>query len=691
MAPILRSALALTLVAGLSLAPAPARARRVHQSEATALYVFRVYLAAPEDVTRLTSGGWDVLEARGPNYLLVLGNAQTERELTAAGFVVRMEYELDTSLTESPLTYYSGYRTVAEHYAHLDAVAAAKPGLARVVDYGDSWGKLSGGPIQNDLKAICLTRLAPGDCALTPNSAKPRFLLMAAIHARELSTAEMAWRWMDYLAYGYETDPEVTALLDSTEVWVIPVANPDGRIKVEEGGAAPYLQRKNLNDFPGGCANPPTGSNQAGVDLNRNASFQWGVAGTSADPCSQVYLGASAASEPEQYSLEQLFRNLWPDQRGPALSDTAPLTATGAMLTLHTYSNLILLPWSWTECFGQPCPTGLRAPNDAGLRSFAFRMSFYNGYNTGQGSEILYAASGVTDDWAYGQLGVAGATFEIGPFSGTCSGFLPAYACQDSTFWPLNREAFLYAAKAARQPYALSLGPTPISPTLSALTVTAGSPVTVTVRLRDDAYGNVGVGRPAAQNIAAAELYVDTPPWAGGTPLALAAQDGAFDSPNEVAQGVLDTTGLGAGRHMLFVRGQDAAGNWGVTAAAFLWVEVSQFGVALSPATSTAYATAAGQMVTHTLTITNTGFFSDAFTLTLSGNAWPTSAPPFIALVALESRSFPITVTVPLTATLEMSDTVTVTARSGSDPANTAASTLITRLGIPLYLPLIAR
>ncbi len=514
---------------------------------------------------------------------------------------------------------------------------------------------------------------------------------MAAIHARELSTAEMAWRWIDYLAYGYNADPEVTALLDSTEVWVIPVANPDGRIKVEEGGSAPYLQRKNLNGFPGGCANPPTGINHAGVDLNRNASFQWGVAGSSDYLCDNTYRGESAASEPEQYYLEQLFRSLWPDQRGPALSDTAPLTTTGAMLTLHTYSDLILLPWNWTECYGLPCPANLQAPNNAGLRSFAFRMSYHNGYNTGQGSEILYAASGTTDDWAYGQLGIAGATFEIGPFSGTCSGFLPAYACQDSTFWPLNREAFLYAAKAARQPYTLSLGPTPISPALSALTVTVGSPVTVTVRLRDDAYGNTGVGRPAAQNIAAAELYVDTPPWAGGTPLALAPQDGAFNTPDEVAQGVLDTTSLGAGRHMLFVRGQDTAGNWGVSGAAFLWVGAPQFGVALSPDTSTAYATAAGQTVTHTLTITNTSFYSDAFTLTLSGNLWPTSAPASLGLVTLQSQTLPVTVTVPLTATFGLSDTVTVMARSTNDPFTTASSTLTTQLVTQMYLPLIAR
>jgi hypothetical protein len=184
---------------------------------------------------------------------------------------------------------------------------------------------------------------------------------------------------------------------------------------------------------------------------------------------------------------------------------------------------------------------------------------------------------------------------------------------------------------------------------------------------------------------------MDVPPWQGGTPIALTAQDGAFDSPNEVTRGVLNTTTLGAGQHTLFVRGQDAAGNWGTTSAAFLWVEVPQFGVALSPASAAGALTTPGQAFTYTLQITNTGFYSDGFDLTLSGNAWPTAAPNVLGLVALQSQPFTVTVTAPLTATLGMSDTVTITARSQTDPSAVAASTLTTQLVTQVYLPLIAR
>ena len=515
--------------------------------------IYRVFVRNAQDVSRLTSGGWDVLEARGKDYLLVAGDAAVAEALRSQGF--RLEVERTTPGAEvAPFTFYGGYRTVFEHYQHLDAVATAHPNLAKVIDYGDSWRKLNAQPGGHDLKAICLTRLQPGDCALDPDTGKPRFFLMAAIHARELTTSEMAWRWIDYLVNNYGVDADVTWLMNHHEMWVVPVTNPDGRFIVETSN---LWQRKNAN-----LTHCPSGA--FGVDLNRNASFAWGGTGSSGEPCEDTYRGPSPASEPEEYQLEALMRQLFRDQRGTLLTDAAPMTTTGSMITLHSYSNLVLLPWGWVDCtYGSPCPSDLRAPNDAGLRSLAFRMSYFNGFDTGQASELLYAADGATDDWAYGALGIAAYTFEIGPQFGTCDAFHPDYACQDSLFWPANRGALLYAAKTARQPYALSLGPSATGLTLGI----SGTLMKISATLNDDVYGATGIDRPAVQPISAAQFYVDVPPWAGGTPVAMTAQDGAFNATAEQAVGVFDSRAVGLGRHTLFVRGRDAAGNWGPVTA----------------------------------------------------------------------------------------------------------------------------
>ncbi len=518
--------------------------------------IYRVFVRNEDEPRRLLAGGWDVIEARGPDYLLIVADAAEVGALRRQGFTVTLEHA-GTS-RRAPFTFYGGYRTVFEHYQHLDAVAAAYPHLARVIDYGDSWRKTTNPADAHDLKVICITRLRPGDCALNPNTDKPRFLMMAAVHARELSTSEMAWRWIDYLVAGYGSDPDVTWLLDHQEMWVIPVANPDGRFIVETGN---IWQRKNAN-----TTHCPSGT--FGVDLNRNASFAWGGSGSSGYPCDDTYRGPAPASEPEEYHLEALMQQLFHDQRGPLITDSAPLTTSGVMLTLHSYSNLVLFPWGWVQCaYGSPCPPSLRAPNDAGLRALGFRMSYFNGYIASQAPEALYWADGTTDDWAYGALGIPAYTFEIGPGDGSaCAYFHPNYACQDSLFWPQNLGAFVYAAKVARQPYALAHGPSALSLTLGV----SGTLLTVAATIDDATLGLAGFDRPAVQPISAAELYVDVPPWAGGVPIPMSAQDGSFDATSERVVGTLDIGSLNLGRQLIFVRGRDAAGNWGPVTA--MWI-----------------------------------------------------------------------------------------------------------------------
>ncbi len=571
------------------------------QTGPPAVTIWRVSVAGSADVQRLLTAGWDVLESRGKDYVLVLGDDAAAATLRAAGWRLSVDQSL---APRPPMTYDGGYHTVVEHYQHLDAVVAAHPDLARVVSYGSSWRKTQSASQGFALKVICLTQLQAGDCNLTPTTAKPRFVLLAAIHARELTTAELAWRWIDYLADGYGRDPELTALLDYNELWVIPVVNPDGRAIVEQGGNTPYTQRKNANTSQGSCSSPPTSSSQYGVDLNRNADFQWGAAGSSTSPCNLTFRGSAAASEPEEYALENLFANLFPDQRGPSLTDAAPSTTSGTMLTLHSYSDLTLLPWGWTECNAAPCPASLQAPNDAGLRALAFRLGYFNGYDTGQPSELLYAAAGGTDDWTYGALGIASFTFEVGPGGGTCSGFTPAFSCQ-TNFWNLNAPAFVYAAKSARQPYTLAQGPTTLAPAAPITHTQYGVPFTLMTTVDDGRFNsNSGsVGRPVVQTIRAAEVYVDMPPWAGGTPIAMTAQDGAFSATSEAVRATISGTQT-LGRHTLFIRGQDATNTWGPVTAMWLYVDAVDLGVTLRAQPDPV---AAGSPLTYTATVTNTG------------------------------------------------------------------------------------
>jgi carboxypeptidase T len=428
----------------------------VTRSDSPAVSVYRVSGVTPAQLARLTSA-YDVLEARSGGDYFVLGDAATPGRLRAEGFRVTLDRRLPT-LTRRPgssraaalaavyPTFFGGYHTTAAHQQHLRDVAATYPGLAKVVDYGDSWLKTKGRG-GNDLLAICITHIATAtDCAtpVSPNAPKPRSVVYAAIHARELATAEIAWNWIDYLTTSYGSDPTVTNLLNTTEIWVIPVANPDGRRLVESGGNSPYYQRKNADDSRGSCSSPPTSTNQFGVDMNRNATWAWGGVGSSTAACSQTYRGVSAASEPETAAQQNLFNSLFKDRRGPNRTDAAPADTTGTFISYHSYAGLTLYPWG---------DTTTDAPNNAKLRALAASMARFTGYTIGQGPEVLYGTTGTTDDDLYGRLGVASFTTELGAAGTSCDGFMPPYSCVTSRFWPQERQALLVLAQAAAGPY----------------------------------------------------------------------------------------------------------------------------------------------------------------------------------------------------------------------------------------------
>ena len=560
----IRAILALLILAAplaVAVAPAPAAAPSLPAAAPTAtpeVVLARVFFATPAELNVLVSR-YDAVEYADHDagfVLLLLSPAEFEA-LRAAG--VRAEVDVArTALLRHPETAFpaqsSGipnfdcYRTVEETYAAMNDLAAHYPHLATWTDFGDSWEKITpGGLAGYDLRVMVLTNKArPGP--------KPAFFLMAAIHAREYTPAEQAARFAEYLVTRYGADPDVTWLLDHFEVHIVPYANPDGR-KLAEAG---QLHRKNTHPA-NGVVCPVNSWYHIGIDLNRNSSFQWGGVGTDPYECSALYPGAGPASEPETQAVQAYVAALFPDVRGPALTDPAPADASGLFITLHSYGRLVLYPWGATNA---------PAPNGPELDTLGRKFGFFNRFRVCQSGAdgCLYQTSGTTDDWAYGELGVAAYTFEIGDnFFEPCSTF-------ESNLWLPNQAALLYALKAARRPYEAPAGPETLTVTVSAPWVMTGQPLTLTA-VADATRYYAGFGAPLAptQPISAARFSLDAASWVTGTAtLPLAAADGAYNADTEAVQVVLDTTGWPTGRRLLFVESQDAAGHWGVPSAVFV-------------------------------------------------------------------------------------------------------------------------
>ena len=130
---------------------------------------------------------------------------------------------------------------------------------------------------------------------------KPSVLYMGAQHAREWITPEMNRRLAHYFVDGYSDDRDIRELLEDNELWIIPVANPDGYDHTFNEGQR--LWRKNLRDNNGNGQLDPG----EGVDLNRNFPYKWGYdnEGSSPDPSSDTYRGPSPGSEPETQALDR--------------------------------------------------------------------------------------------------------------------------------------------------------------------------------------------------------------------------------------------------------------------------------------------------------------------------------------------------------------------------------------------------
>jgi len=513
------------------------------------------------------AGELDIWEVHPQDHYAVVALQPAEYQwLRGLGYRLETDAEKTSLLgIEAPLDprfhYFDNYFSNSNNLYivnFLQDTAAAYPGLTELYDIGDAWEADHGGHPRD----MWVLRITNEDPAYGPIEDRPVFYLFATIHAREVAVPELAIRYIKYLTSGYNgqggygVDPDVTWLVNHHVAYVLVMQNPDGHVVNEQNTSA--YRRKNM-DNDDGCGDP----NTWGVDLNRNHSFKWGCCGgSSGNPCAETYRGPSRGSEPETIAFQTHFASVVPDQNGPngddEIAPASPLTTTGILISLHSYSDLILWPFGFS-------PGG--APNHTQLQTIARKLAYYNGYAP---NGFLYTVDGSTDDWAYGKFGIAAYTFEVGPSSGSCGGFFPAYGCIDGidgmprNFWNENRPAFLYAHKIARTPYLTAYGPDAQNVAVTPDEVPQGTPVNLTANIADHRYG----GDPL-QPIYGAEYFLDAP-GEDGTGLAMSPADGSWGGLSENVVATVDTISLAPGRHYILVHGLNDDGVWGPFTAVFL-------------------------------------------------------------------------------------------------------------------------
>ena len=204
---------------------------------------------------------------------------------------------------------------------------------------------------------------------------KTQVLIMGGHHAREWISVEQSLYILNHLVNNYKKDEAVTRLIESREIWFVPMVNPDG---ITYSQTNYKMWRKNRRDNGGG---------KFGVDLNRNYGYKWGGAGSSPDADDDTYHGAGAFSEPETAAVKELC-------------DSKNFVAC---VTYHSYSELVLYPWGHTYS----------TANDAVLSGISDTIGRLINYTSQQSSD-LYITTGDTTDWLYGDKKCAAFTVELG-------------------------------------------------------------------------------------------------------------------------------------------------------------------------------------------------------------------------------------------------------------------------------------
>jgi zinc carboxypeptidase len=206
--------------------------------------------------------------------------------------------------------------------------------------------------------------------AVRVGSGPRRILYLANLHAMEFIGSEVVLALLEHL---------VAQPIDGVEVWLAPVANPDGRARAEANAAAGRRRFARANEN--------------GVDLNRNFAV-----GFSADywmhrALPAIYRpGTAPFSEPET----------------AALRDLCAAHPPHAAISFHAFGGWIFHPWA---CRNDPPPDARRFAEVAGRMAACMRRP-YRVAQLGRWAR-WFRAHGAEIDYLYGTHGTLAFLMEV--------------------------------------------------------------------------------------------------------------------------------------------------------------------------------------------------------------------------------------------------------------------------------------
>jgi hypothetical protein len=142
------------------------------------------------------------------------------------------------------------YHSYDEIIEVIDSLSTNYPSICKKFSYG----------LSVEGRQLCALKISDN---VENDENEAEIMFDGGIHGDEVGGAENLVRFSKKLCQQYGTDPDITNLIDSREIWLYIMVNPDGRVN---------MVRYNSN----------------GVDLNRDWGYMWAGSGSSPFYYSQV-------------------------------------------------------------------------------------------------------------------------------------------------------------------------------------------------------------------------------------------------------------------------------------------------------------------------------------------------------------------------------------------------------------------
>nr|CAD2176100.1 unnamed protein product [Meloidogyne enterolobii] len=316
------------------------------------------------------------------------------------------------------------YKSFADIIHYLNALAVNYPNRVTVQPIGST----------HEGRQIPLIKIGTNNNLI----GKPAIWIDGGIHAREWVSPAVVLFMIDQLVIGYDTQPLIKQFVDQLDWFIVPLLNPDG-YEYSRSSSDPEIRLWRKNRSPTQCTQintglftPPNTQCCQGVDLNRNFDWFFGQVGSSSDPCSEIFAGNFAFSEPETQSV----RDFISQQQGRIKT----------FMTFHSYSQILMYPFGHSL---RTYPQDVQELSNVALRAAqALQSTYGTKYTVGTGADTLsmknwllcsYPASGGSEDWAKGRMGVKFSfLFELRPEDSVYDGFL----LPESQIVPTARETW---------------------------------------------------------------------------------------------------------------------------------------------------------------------------------------------------------------------------------------------------------